>query len=72
MKPTERMAGQRPTPPRWVSEYWWAISASGLVLLTIGIIIHARPTERGEPVSLGVLLIVAGLGGLRIKRRQKP
>jgi hypothetical protein len=71
MRSVRRQSGERPTPPPWVSTYWWEIAGLGLLLLTVGIVIHASPTERGGPVSLGVVLIIGGLAGLRNKYRQK-
>jgi uncharacterized membrane protein HdeD (DUF308 family) len=60
------------TPPLWVSTYWWALAGLGLILLTVGIIVHANPFQRGGPVSLGVILFAGGIVGLIRKLRAKP
>jgi uncharacterized membrane protein HdeD (DUF308 family) len=62
----------KPTPPAWVSTYWWALAALGLILLTVGIIVHANPFQRGGPVSLGVIVFAGGMVGLIRKLRAKP
>jgi hypothetical protein len=70
-----RVPGRRvdkATPPAWVSTYWWALAGLGLILLTIGIIVHANPLHRGGPISLGVIIFAGGMVGLIRKLRAKP
>jgi len=68
-KDTSRPPGQRPTPPRWVMQYGWALCLVGAVLLGVGIALHSSPSEYGGPISLGVILMFGGVVGLVRKRR---
>jgi uncharacterized protein (TIGR03382 family) len=58
-----RDPSSRPTPPWWVAQYWWALCAVGVVLLGIGIALHTSPIQRGGPIMLGFLLLLAGVLG---------
>lgn len=66
-----RQRNERPTPPLWVAQYWWALCAGGVALLGFGIALHRSPAEFGGPISLGVIFLLAGLGGWRRKRRDE-
>jgi hypothetical protein len=50
-------------------QYWWALSVAGAVLLGVGIAMHSSPYEYGGPISLGGLLVLAGVVGWLRKRR---
>ena len=64
-----RSGSEQPTPPLWVAQYWWALCVGGAALLGLGLAFHSSPAQYGGPISLGVILLVGGLGGLRRRRR---
>ena len=63
-----------PTPPTWISRYWWLIAGVGVVLLVVGITTGSHTLERGGPMILGTLCVLGGLVGLRrrLGHRIKP
>jgi hypothetical protein len=49
--------------------YWWTLCVVGAVLLGVGIAMRSSPYEYGGPISLGGLLLLAGVVGWVRKRR---
>lgn len=47
----------------WVRQYWWALLIVGVILVVIGTLTERDLMTIGGPFVLGLLCLVAGLGG---------
>jgi hypothetical protein len=47
----------------WVRHYWWALLVVGVILMVVGTLTQRDLMTYGGPFSLGLLCVLAGLGG---------